>query len=58
MINEEIADIFERMSRVLAFKGANRFRALAYERAARSVVNTWTRAKLAPLTSQSGADAN
>ncbi len=36
MINEEIADIFEKMSRVLAFKGANRFRALAYERAARS----------------------
>ncbi|MCI0337720.1 MAG: DNA polymerase/3'-5' exonuclease PolX [Acidobacteria bacterium] len=37
MINEEIADIFEKMSRVLAFKGANRFRALAYERAARSL---------------------
>jgi DNA polymerase/3'-5' exonuclease PolX len=34
MINEEIADIFEKMSRVLAFKGANRFRTLAYERAA------------------------
>jgi DNA polymerase/3'-5' exonuclease PolX len=46
MINEEIADIFEKMSRVLAFKGANRFRALAYERAARPVVNTWTWAKL------------
>lgn len=46
MNNEEIADIFERMSRVLAFKGANRFRTLAYERAARSVVNTWTWAKL------------
>jgi hypothetical protein len=26
MVNEEIADIFEKMSRVLAFKGANRFR--------------------------------
>ncbi len=37
MINEEIADIFEKMSRVLEFKGANRFRALAYERAARSL---------------------
>jgi DNA polymerase (family 10) len=37
MVNEEIADIFEKMSRVLAFKGANRFRALAYERAARSL---------------------
>jgi hypothetical protein len=33
MINEEIADIFEKMSRVLAFKGANRFRALAEQRA-------------------------
>src|SRR6266498_185521 len=37
MVNEEVADIFEKMSRVLAFKGANRFRALAYERAARSI---------------------
>jgi len=37
MVNEEIADIFENMSRVLAFKGANRFCALAYERAARSL---------------------
>jgi DNA polymerase (family 10) len=37
MVNEEIADIFEKMSRLLAFKGANRFRALAYERAARSL---------------------
>jgi hypothetical protein len=26
MVNEEIADIFEKMSRMLAFKGANRFR--------------------------------
>jgi DNA polymerase (family 10) len=37
MVNEQIADIVEKMSRVLAFKGANRFRALAYERAARSL---------------------
>jgi DNA polymerase (family X) len=37
MINEEIATIFERMSRVLAFKGADRFRILAYDRAARSL---------------------
>jgi DNA polymerase (family 10) len=37
MVNGEIADIFDKMSRVLAFKGANRFRALAYERAARSL---------------------
>jgi DNA polymerase (family 10) len=37
MINEEIAEIFDKMSRVLAFKGANRFRVLAYERAARSL---------------------
>jgi DNA polymerase/3'-5' exonuclease PolX len=35
MVNEEIADIFEKMPCVLAFKGANRFRALVYERAAR-----------------------
>src|SRR5262245_39882493 len=34
MINDEIAEIFERMARVLAFKGENRFRVLAYERAA------------------------
>jgi DNA polymerase (family X) len=40
MINEEIADIFEKMSRILAFKGANRFRSLAYERAARSLRDT------------------
>ncbi|HXG92570.1 MAG TPA: DNA polymerase/3'-5' exonuclease PolX [Blastocatellia bacterium] len=37
MINEEIADIFEKMARVLAFKGEDRFRILAYERAARSL---------------------
>src|SRR4029078_9880171 len=34
MIKDEIAEIFERMARVLAFKGENRFRVLAYERAA------------------------
>lgn len=37
MINEEIARIFEKMSRVLAFKGADRFRVLAYDRAATSL---------------------
>jgi DNA polymerase (family X) len=37
MINQEIAEIFDRMSRVLAFKGKDRFRALAYERAAGSL---------------------
>ena len=37
MINEEIANIFERMSRLLAFKGENRFRVLAYRRAAQSL---------------------
>jgi DNA polymerase (family 10) len=35
--NEDIARIFERMSRVLALKGKNRFRILAYEIAARSI---------------------
>ena len=34
MINREIAEIFDRMSRTLSFKGKDRFRALAYERAA------------------------
>jgi len=34
MLNEEIARIFERMARVLAFKGKDRFRIMAYERAA------------------------
>jgi hypothetical protein len=29
MVNQEIADIFDHMSRVLAFKGKDRFRALA-----------------------------
>ena len=37
MVNQEIADIFDHMSRVLAFKGKDRFRALAYERAAGSL---------------------
>ncbi|MEW6128342.1 MAG: DNA polymerase/3'-5' exonuclease PolX [Acidobacteriota bacterium] len=37
MMNEEIADLFARMARVLALKGADRFRIIAYERAARSL---------------------
>jgi DNA polymerase (family 10) len=37
MVNAEIADIFERMSRLLAFKGRDRFRILAYQRAAASL---------------------
>jgi len=37
MINEDIARIFERMARVLAFKGEDRFRIMAYERAAVSI---------------------
>jgi DNA polymerase (family 10) len=37
MINEEVANIFERVGRVLSYKGKDRFRALAYERAARSL---------------------
>ena len=37
MLNEEIARIFERMARVLAFKVKDRFRILAYERAAVSI---------------------
>jgi Helix-hairpin-helix domain len=35
--NADIARIFEKMSRVLALKGKDRFRILAYENAARSV---------------------
>jgi len=35
--NEAIARIFEKMSRVLALKGKNRFRVLAYEKAAQSI---------------------
>jgi DNA polymerase (family 10) len=37
MVNQEIAEIFDHMSRVLSFKGKDRFRALAYERAAGSL---------------------
>ena len=37
MINQEIAQVFERMSHVLAFKGEDRFRVLAYDRAATSL---------------------
>jgi DNA polymerase (family 10) len=37
MINEELAQIFERMARVIAFKGGDRFRIMAYERAAVSL---------------------
>lgn len=37
MVNDEIAEIFDRMARVLGFKGKDRFRALAYERAADSL---------------------
>lgn len=37
MINEEIAQIFEKMSHVPAFKGADRFCVLAYDRAATSL---------------------
>jgi DNA polymerase (family X) len=37
MINQEIAEIFDRMARGLFFKGKDRFRALAYERAAGSL---------------------
>jgi DNA polymerase (family 10) len=37
MLNEEVARIFENMARVLAFKGEDRFRIGAYERAAVSL---------------------
>ncbi len=37
MLNEEIARIFERMAHVLAFKNKDRFRIMAYERAAVSI---------------------
>lgn len=37
MLNEEVARIFENMARVLAFKGEDRFRIMAYERAAISI---------------------
>lgn len=51
MINEEITEIFERMSRVLAFNGADRFGVYQARRGwveARSVVNTWPWRKLHP----------
>jgi DNA polymerase (family 10) len=37
MVNREIAEIFDRMARTLSFKDKDRFRALAYERAAGSL---------------------
>jgi DNA polymerase (family 10) len=37
VLNAEIGAIFERMARVLAFKGQDRFRIMAYERAAVSI---------------------
>ena len=37
MINEEIANVFERVGQALEFRGKDRFRALAYERGARSL---------------------
>ncbi len=37
MLNEDVARIFERMARVLAFRGKDRFRVMAYERAAVSI---------------------
>jgi DNA polymerase (family 10) len=37
VVNEDLARIFERMAKVLAFKGEDRFRILAYERAAGSL---------------------
>ncbi|MDE3195599.1 MAG: DNA polymerase/3'-5' exonuclease PolX, partial [Acidobacteriota bacterium] len=37
MVNEEIARIFEKMARLLAFKSGDRFRIMAYERAAVSL---------------------
>jgi DNA polymerase (family 10) len=37
VLNEEVARIFERMARVLDFKGEDRFRVMAYERAAVSI---------------------
>jgi len=37
MVNEEVARTFERMARVLAFRGQDRFRIMAYERAAVSL---------------------
>src|SRR5690242_19990876 len=37
MFNADIAHVFEKMSRVLALKGKDRFRVIAYENAARSL---------------------
>lgn len=37
MVNEDIAKIFDNMARVLAFKGKDRFRIMAYERTAVSL---------------------
>lgn len=37
MVNQEIANIFDRMAKVLAFQGANRFRVQAYRRGAASL---------------------
>jgi hypothetical protein len=37
VLNEEVARIFERMAHVLAFKGEDRFRVMAYGRAAVSI---------------------
>jgi DNA polymerase (family 10) len=37
MVNEEIAGLFERMAHVLALKQADRFRIIAYERAAAAI---------------------
>ncbi|HZS09982.1 MAG TPA: DNA polymerase/3'-5' exonuclease PolX [Blastocatellia bacterium] len=36
-VSKEVAGIFDRMARLLTFKGADRFRALAYDRAATSL---------------------
>ena len=47
MVNEEIARIFERTARLLAFKQADRFRIVAYERGAVSVRNAEDLAVLA-----------
>lgn len=47
MVNEEVAAIFERMARVLAYKQANRFRVIAYERAAVAIRQAEDLAELA-----------
>ena len=39
MLSDEIAEIFEKMALVLAFKGGDRFRILAYQRAAMSLAD-------------------